>query len=75
VPAITLKCYATLAVYCPPGGEAVLPESTDIDALLAMLQIPPDEVKLVFVNGRRADLDRVLADGDRVGLFPPVGGG
>ena len=27
------------------------------------------------VNGVSADMDRSLADGDRVGIFPPVGGG
>lgn len=31
-------------------------------------------VKIAFVNSRKVDLDTVLADGDRVGLTPAVGG-
>jgi molybdopterin converting factor small subunit len=29
----------------------------------------------VFVNGAAVSLDAALSDGDRVGIFPPVGGG
>jgi molybdopterin converting factor small subunit len=75
VPNIIVKCYATLTMYCPPEGVLALPEPTDVAALVSMLDIPPEEVKLIFVNGKRADMDQVLAEGDRVGLFPPVGGG
>jgi molybdopterin converting factor small subunit len=39
------------------------------------LGVPPDEVKIVFVNGVSRRFDHVLADGDRVGIFSPVGGG
>ena len=31
--------------------------------------------KLVFINGRRATLNTILKDGDRLGVFPPIGGG
>ena len=37
--------------------------------------IASGEVQLILVNGRRARLDTFLADGDRLGLFPAVGGG
>jgi len=33
------------------------------------------EIHLAFVNGRVASLDRILQDGDRLALFPPIGGG
>lgn len=39
------------------------------------LAIPAMEIHLVFVNGRVASLDRLLQDGDRLALFPPIGGG
>ena len=42
---------------------------------MARLGIPPEELKLVFLNGLHAGLDAALKDGDRVGLFPAVGGG
>lgn len=33
------------------------------------------DIQIILVNGRRADLDTVLTSGDRLGLFPAVGGG
>ena len=52
-----------------------LPEGTAVEKLLANLQIPADEVKIVFVNHVIRDPDHLLANGDDVGIFPPVGGG
>jgi molybdopterin converting factor small subunit len=33
------------------------------------------EIHLVMINGSHGSLDSELADGDRLGLFPPIGGG
>ena len=73
---ITLKCFASLARFSPPDAEAhaIAPGET-VASLVARLGIPPDELKLVFVNGDHVELATVLRDGDRVGLFPAVGGG
>ena len=49
--------------------------SRSISELVAELGLPPNQVKLVFVNGRISRQEYVLQDGDRVGIFPPVGGG
>ena len=43
--------------------------------LLDRLGIPSEKVKIIMINGRTARLDTVVIDGDRVALFPPVGGG
>jgi molybdopterin converting factor small subunit len=43
--------------------------------LLEKLNIPEKEVFTVLVNGVHKGLDEVLCEGDRVSLFPPVGGG
>lgn len=73
---IELKCYATLAPMMPDNAGAfpITPGETVLE-LATRLQIPHGEIKIVFVNGLAAELDRPLADGDRVGIFPPVGGG
>jgi molybdopterin converting factor small subunit len=39
------------------------------------LNIPSDQIKLVFLNGEHVDPDAVLKEGSRLGVFPPVGGG
>lgn len=49
-------------------------DGTTIADVIAMLKLP-DEPRVIFVNGRHADDARVLADGDRLAIFPPVAGG
>ncbi|MBU2551613.1 MAG: MoaD/ThiS family protein [Proteobacteria bacterium] len=43
--------------------------------LLGRLGIPLDKIKIIMINGRHGDSGHRLEDGDRIGLFPPVGGG
>jgi molybdopterin synthase sulfur carrier subunit len=52
-----------------------LPNGATVGDLVRELDLPKDQVKLVFVNALVRELDHVLADGDELGIFPPVGGG
>ncbi len=73
---IELRLFATLAARMPAGAERYpIPNGMTIRQLLEQLQLPPDEAKLIFVNGVRTGLETVLHGGERVGIFPPVGGG
>jgi sulfur carrier protein ThiS len=77
---ITLNLFATLSRYMPrkaKGNSCTIEvnEGTRIRELLEGLKIPAKEVKLVFLNGGQAKGDEILKDGDRVGVFPPLGGG
>ena len=73
---IDIKLYATLQKYAPPSaGRYGVKPGTTIRQLIDELKIPDGSVKLVFVDGRRAALDVPLQGDERVGLFPPVGGG
>ena len=77
---IELYLYATLAKYLPPSAKnksvvLTLPDGDTVKQALAALQVPTGKVKLIFVNGVHARLDSALSDGDRIGAFPPVGGG
>jgi molybdopterin converting factor small subunit len=49
-------------------------ETFTVKTLADHVQIPDQNIVLVFVNGRRAEIDRHLADGDRVAFVPAVGG-
>jgi molybdopterin converting factor small subunit len=72
---ITVKCYATLAPFSPQGGQFCLPKQATVHDLARALALPEQEIKIIFVNGRSAELPDSLHEGDRIGFFPPVGGG
>ncbi len=74
---VRVHAYADLRQYL--GGSAAievdLTEGGTVGTLLAQLKIPAERTKIVFVNSRAAELDRILADGERVDLFSAIGGG
>lgn len=73
---IDLNLFVTLSKYYPQGSkEYKVPTGTTVGKLIGDLNIPDNDVKLIFVNGVRRDRDYQLENNDRVGLFPPVGGG
>lgn len=73
---IDLKLFVTLSKYLPETGERLeISDGTTVKKLILDLGIPRDLVKLIFINGRRQDDQYPLKSNDRVGLFPPVGGG
>ena len=78
---VQVRLYATLAEARPGlrAGEPIdleLRDGARLPDLLRRLRIEPPAVHLVILNGRPVH-DRAcrLSDGDRLGLFPPVGGG
>ncbi|AQS59683.1 MoaD/ThiS family protein [Desulforamulus ferrireducens] len=76
---IELRVYTGLERYTGTRyGELIkleLAEGVTIRDILAQYKIPEQEVFSSLVNGLHKSLDTVLQDGDRVALFPPVGGG
>ncbi len=81
---ITLKLFATLGDYLPPGArqnqiELALPEGTSVADAIAPLGLPAPLVHLVLVNGvyiAPADrANRLLVDGDALAIWPPIAGG
>jgi molybdopterin synthase sulfur carrier subunit len=77
---VHVKLFATLRGYRPGLGlgEAFpveLPDGATVGQLVRLLGLPEEEVKMIFVNGIVRDREHVLADGDELGIFPPVGGG
>jgi len=50
------------------------PELTVLELIIS-LGLPPQEVKIIVLNGKTAGRDAFIKDGDRVGFFPAMGGG
>lgn len=73
---ISIRLFASLNRYMPdtPDNHPVRPGTTVRD-LIEQLGVPVTEVKLIFVNGVKGNLSSPLNGGERVGIFPPVGGG
>lgn len=62
--------------YDPLAGiEFTLDGKMTVSELCKLMNIPQDRVKIVMVNGMNKPFDFVLRGDERVGLFPPVGGG
>lgn len=73
---IDLRLFATLAAHSPGNADRYpIQPGTTVAQLIEALKIPSSEAKLVFVNGVLVDIDTRLSGGERVGIFPPVGGG
>ncbi len=72
---VTVKLFATLRDGRFEVEDRRYDRATTVLQVLEDLNVPETEVKIVFVNNRHAKLDRVLADGDVLGIFPPIGGG
>lgn len=77
---VKLKAFATLRRFLNdvPVGQSLEVEisaGSTVSDLVEHFQIPTDELKICFVNGIICEPDRLLHEGDEVGVFPPVGGG
>jgi len=78
---ITIRLLASYRRYLPEGHDhragflRQFPGGATAGEVLATLPIPRDDPFTCLVNGRHAELDQELHDGDALALFPAVGGG
>ncbi len=77
---VHVKLFASLRRFAgdtPLGTplEVEVPEGATLVDLYQALNLPAEEIKLAYVNGRVQADDRQLEPGDEIGIFPPVGGG
>ena len=71
---------ATLRQYVPgydpyQGISLVVAPGTLVDQVISQLGLPSKEVTLIMVDGRRREAGFSLQGNERLGLFPPIGGG
>ena len=74
---IDIRLFASLKKYLPAGSACRYPvePGTSLSVVLDQLRVPENEVKLIFVDGVKKDARVLLKGGERVGVFPPIGGG
>ena len=81
---ITLKLFATLGDYLPPGTrdnrmELDIDAADTVEVVLNRYQLPERLVHLVLINGVYIPpADRAtqrLAPGDQLAVWPPIAGG
>ena len=76
---VEVRLFAQLRDLMPRESGGVtyveMPEGATGADLIDQLAVPRDRPLILMLNGRREPETVPLGDGDRVGLFPPVGGG
>jgi len=81
---ITLKLFATLGDYLPPGArynqiDMALEEGATVQQVIERLALPPKLVHLVLIDGHYVPPEqrasRVLAEGQALAIWPPIAGG
>lgn len=72
---ITVKLFASLRIGRFKSEQWELPEGSSVDMVVSRLGLQPRDIAILRVNGRDVPDGQILADGDVVTLFPPMGGG
>ncbi len=77
---IRVKLFATLGRHARNGApgapfEIEVSDGATLDDVVKQLELPREEVKVFFVNGRARPIDWPLEPGDDVGIFPLIAGG
>jgi len=72
---ITVKLFASFRTGRTPVEERDYPPGTRVADIVTELGVPVAELGIIMVNSRHVPLDRELADGETLALFPLLGGG
>lgn len=81
---ITVKLFATLADFLPPGTkgnqvEMDFPDGTTVGSIIDTMRLPPKLTHLVLVNGAyiapEARAGKELVENDQLAIWPPIAGG
>ncbi|PKL07412.1 MAG: molybdopterin synthase sulfur carrier subunit [Spirochaetae bacterium HGW-Spirochaetae-7] len=73
---IQLRLFASLQKWSPdPSVSIELSASSTARNAYLGIGVPDAEVAIIMINGKRGLPDDILSDGDKVQLFPFIGGG
>jgi molybdopterin converting factor small subunit len=57
------------------GGKCNIPEGATVGQFLEMLNLPHQLPLVLLVNGKHANRENILKDGDLLYMLPPMTGG
>lgn len=77
---VEVRLFASLRKYHPSAGDSDafnldLDAQAELGDLVTELKIPRQEIGVLMVNGKWQKENYTLKDGDRIGIFPLIGGG
>jgi len=72
---VTVKLFASFRAGRFDIETGDYPEGTTVGDVADGLNLPRTELGIMMINNRHVKLDRILADGDTLALFPLLGGG
>ncbi len=72
---ITVKLFATLRDNRDKIRVLDVNENVTAYEIAAKLDIDPESIAIIMINGRGAEMDATLEANDVLSFFPPVGGG
>ena len=72
---VTVKLFASFRTGRFEIETVDYPAGTTVADVADSLKLPRTELGIMMINNRHVKLDRLLADGDTLALFPLLGGG
>ena len=72
---VTVKLFASFRAGRFDIETGNYPAGTTVADVADSLKLPQSELGIIMINNRHVKLDRLLADGDILALFPLLGGG
>lgn len=75
---VQIKLYGLFQRYTPEERQEFkleLPADSTVEELLETLKIPFDLDRILLINGRQSELERMLDSGDTIVIFSPLAGG
>jgi molybdopterin converting factor small subunit len=72
---VTVKLFASFRTgrFSVEAGD--YPDGTTVADVAESLHLPQSELGIIMINNRHVKIDRQLAEGDTLALFPLLGGG
>ena len=72
---VTVKLFASFRSGRNPVEVCAYPAGSTVADVVREKGIPVAELGIMLINARHVQLDRELADGDLLAIFPLLGGG